>query len=103
MPKRPSTKAEKAHMARVAGFPCLVCRMPATVHHVTAKSERRGRYSRSNKRVVPLCPAHHQIQHGPKYSVEALGHQRFYQVHGIDLWGEAERLWEESEEQCDRW
>ena len=84
-------------MDRVASLPCLVCGARSTVHHVTAKSNRRGRYSRSDKRVAPLCPAHHQIQHGPKYSVEALNHQQFFRVHGIDLWGEAERLWAESE------
>lgn len=84
-------------MERIAKLGCLVCGGASTVHHVTARSNARGRLTRSNKRVVPLCPAHHQIQHGPHYSVEALGHQGFYRVHGIDLYGEAERLWAESE------
>lgn len=91
------TAIEKRHIERVASLPCLVCGARSTVHHVTARSDRRGRLTRSHKRIVPLCPAHHQIQHGPHYSVEALGHQGFYQVHGIDLYGEAERLWAESE------
>lgn len=93
---KPPTASEKRHIERVAALPCLVCGGQATVHHVTARSDRRGRLTRSHRRVVPLCPAHHQIQHGPHYSVEALGHQRFFQVHRIDLFGEAERLWEQS-------
>lgn len=96
MAKKPPTASEKRHMERVASLPCLVCRAQSTVHHVTARSDRRGRLTRSNKRVVPLCPAHHQIQHGPHYSVEALNHQNFYKVHKVDLWAEAERLWKES-------
>ncbi len=86
-------------MERVSELPCLVCGSPSTVHHVTARSDRRGRLSRSHKRVVPLCPRHHQIQHGPHESVEALGHQKFYQAYGIDLYAEAERLWREVDEQ----
>lgn len=92
-----ATAQEKRHMARVASLPCLVCGAQSTVHHVTARSDRRGRLTRSNKRVVPLCPAHHQIQHGPHYSVEALGHQKFYAIHGVDLFTESVRLWGESE------
>lgn len=42
--------------------------------------------------VVPLCPVHHQIQWGPRESVEALGHGGFYRVYGIDLLAEAERI-----------
>jgi hypothetical protein len=41
---------------------------------------------------VPLCPRHHQIQFGPRESVEALGHQGFFRVHGIDLYQEATRF-----------
>ena len=87
--------AEKAHIARVAALPCLVCGRAATIHHVTA-SIHGGRIARSHKRVVPLCPAHHQIQHGPRESVEALGHAGFYRVHGIDLLAVADQLWSET-------
>lgn len=86
--------AEKRHMARVAELGCLVCKMPATIHHVTA-SIHGGRLTRSNKRVVPLCPRHHQIQWGPRESVEALNHGGFYREYGIDLLAEANRLWSE--------
>lgn len=77
-------------MARIAAMPCLVCGGQATVHHVTA-SIHGGRLTRSNYRVVPLCPAHHQHDHGP-HSVERLGHSGFWVFHGIDLLAEAERL-----------
>lgn len=97
MAKRAPTAQEKRHMAYVATLPCLACGARSTVHHVTARSDRMGRLSRSNTCVVPLCPQHHQIQHGPRYSVEALGHQGFYMTHGVDLFAEAERLWLESE------
>ena len=83
---------ERRHIARVAALPCLVCGGQATVHHVTGYADRMGRIPRRHDRVVPLCPRHHQIQHGPRESVEALGHRGFYRVHGINLLAEAERL-----------
>jgi len=83
-------------MAYVASLPCLVCGARATVHHVTGFADRMGRVSRRHDRVVPLCPEHHQIQYGPRVSVEALSHQGFYRVHGIDLMVEAERIWNEA-------
>lgn len=93
---KPATKSERAHMERVAGLPCLKCRGQATVHHVTGYADRMGRFSRSHRLVVPLCPVHHQIQWGPRESVEALGHQGFFDAHEIDLKAEAEWLAEES-------
>jgi hypothetical protein len=93
---RPSS-SEKDHISHVASLPCLVpgCGRAATVHHVTA-TVHGGRISRSHQRVVPLCPKHHQIQFGPRESVEALGHGGFYVTYGIDLLKEAIRLWESS-------
>lgn len=90
MSKR-ATTSERRHMERIAQMPCLVCGAQSTVHHVTAGIHG-GRVSRRNDRVVPLCPRHHQIQHGPKESVEALGHGGFFHTYGIDLMAEAERL-----------
>lgn len=84
---------ERAHIARVAAMPCLVCGRASTVHHVTA-SRFGGRITRTHKRVVPLCPVHHQIQHGPEESVEALNHGGFFDRYGIDLLAVADRLWE---------
>jgi len=86
---------EKRHMDRVAAMPCLVCGAASTLHHVTAKIEG-GRISRSHKRIVPLCPRHHQIQHGPLESVEALSHRGFWIHYGIDLLAKADDLWAES-------
>lgn len=96
MAKRAPTKSEKAHMARIADMPCLVCGARATVHHVTAKIEG-GRIARRHDRVVNLCPMHHQAVFDPfasdPVSVERLGHHGFYKKFGIDLLQEAERLW----------
>lgn len=75
----------------IASLGCLVCGSPATVHHVTGYADRPGRISRSDWLVVPLCPAHHQHDYG-KQSVERLGHQGFFECHGIDLFAEAMRL-----------
>lgn len=55
-----------------------------------------GRAARSDRRVTPLCPRHHQIQHGPHESVERLGHRLFFERYGVNLMAEAERLWEET-------
>jgi hypothetical protein len=91
----PPTAEERRHIARVASMPCLVCGRASTVHHVTA-TVHGGRISRSHKRVVPLCPKHHQIQWGPTESVEALGHGGFARMHGIDLLQVSDDLWLES-------
>jgi hypothetical protein len=74
---------------------CCVCGQPATIHHVTA-SIHGGRISRSHSLVAPLCPRHHQVIHGPRESVEALGHGGFFRVYGIDLLKLAEKLWLDS-------
>jgi hypothetical protein len=89
--------AERLHMTRVAGLPCLVSgRHPVTLHHVTA-SIHGGRIARSHSMVVPLAEQFHLIQHGPRFSVEALGHRGFWLHHGIDLLAEAEILKLESQ------
>ncbi len=97
---RHMTKAsalEKRHMERVAGLPCLVSgKRPVTLHHVTAHADRIGRLPRSHRLVVPLAAEFHLIQHGPKTSVEALGHRKFYDAYSIDLLAEARRLEAES-------
>lgn len=85
------------HMNRVAALGCLVSGKPATLHHVTGYADRIGRFGRSDRLVAPLAPEFHLIQHGPKTSVEALGHAGFYVTYGIDLLAVAEALWAESE------
>ena len=96
MAKSPPTKAEKLHMAWVASLPCLVSGQRATVHHVTGFADRMGRFARSHRCVVPLAAEYHLIQHGPRMSVEALGHSGFFQEWGIDLLAQAQRLEAES-------
>lgn len=95
-----TTAAEKRHMDYVAQQGCLECGRPATVHHVTGYADRMGRFSRSDRLVVPLCPMHHQAVFDPyasaPVSVERLGHKGFYEEHGIDLLAEAKRLEAES-------
>lgn len=90
----PPDAEEASHMARVAKLGCLICGQTPQIHHVTA-SAHGGRISRSHKRIVPLCPKHHQHDHG-HLSVERLGHQGFYTHWGIDLLATANDLWKES-------
>jgi hypothetical protein len=89
------TAEEQRHMDRIRAIGCLVCGRPATIHHVSG-SINGGRISRSHKRTAPICAVHHQIQHGPRESVEALSHAGFFKVYGIDLLAWADRAWEES-------
>jgi hypothetical protein len=94
-PGAPPNAEERRHLARVAAMSCLVCgAWPVTLHHVSA-SIHGGRIARSHKRIVPLCAAHHQHDHGD-FSVERLGHGGFYRTHGINLLVVADRLWAET-------
>ena len=89
--------AVRRHHERVGEMPCLVCGVNwVTLHHPTAHADKPGRVARDEWLVVPLCPRHHLIQWGPRWSVEALGHQKFFAIHGIDLLAEAIRLRDES-------
>lgn len=54
--------------------------MPATIHHVRLCGS-----ARDDHRALPLCPMHHQIQPGPRTSIEALGKRKFEQMYGVDL------------------
>ena len=58
------TKAEKAHLSKVASLGCIVCKRmgyegtPAEIHH-----PRRGTglgQRASNYDAIPLCPEHHR-------------------------------------------
>lgn len=91
------TAAERRHMDRVAGLPCLVSgQRPVTLHHVTGYADKPGRFARSHRLIVPLLARYHLIQHGPRESVEALGHRGFFLLHGIDLLKQSHRLEYES-------
>lgn len=94
--KKPVPAIEKSHMDYVASLPCLVSgASPVTLHHATG-SIYGGRVARSHRCIVPLAARYHLIQHGPRESVEALGHRGFYERYGIDLAAEGHRIWRES-------
>lgn len=69
----PEREAGKAHMARVAQLPCMVCGVYGVEVHHEGKP-------RSDMNVLPLCPPHHRREFGPgayHYSPRA-----FYAAHG---------------------
>lgn len=51
------TKAEKAHLNRVAEMGCIICKRPAEIHHIGNGAM--GKQA-SNYEVIPLCPEHHR-------------------------------------------
>ena len=54
-----STAAGKAHMAKVAQRPCVICgAWPVSVHHCI--SGRFGQRKASDFDTIPLCHFHHQ-------------------------------------------
>ncbi len=53
--KAANTAKEKLHMQRVAELGCLICRMPAQIHHIYGFKFG----TKSNWRVAPLCDRHH--------------------------------------------
>lgn len=83
--------ADRHYHDWIASLGCLVCGADAEVHHVTGFADRPGRIARDHWLVAPLCPAHHRcgISNG---SVEALGHQGFFEAYGYDLYLEAMQL-----------
>lgn len=76
-----ATRAEKAHMARVAEKGCLVCQRPASIHHDKIRGKR------DHMNVVPLCRFHHQDQ---KHGWHGFGSNKaFENRYGIDIRQEA--------------
>ena len=72
--KKQSTAAEKRYMCRVAELGCLICDMPANVHHI------RTQRIKSHWLTVPLCRDHHQGDfsiHGSK--------EQFENIYGSEL------------------
>lgn len=83
-----STKAEKAHLDRVARLGCSLCRhlgygeTPAQLHHIR---EGQGMGQRaSHYLVVPLCPEHHQGQSG-LHGLGTRGFEARYKLSELDL------------------
>lgn len=58
MGKKRATKAERDHMARVAALDCIICALPAEIHHITTgvgMGQRASHYD-----TIPLCHFHHR-------------------------------------------
>lgn len=51
------TKKEKEYLNKVAALGCLICKMPAEIHH---KRSGTGLKRASHSDVIPLCPRHHR-------------------------------------------
>ena len=87
------TKADRAHFAKVAAMRCLVCgAWPVELHHVIGYATKMGRAPKLHTRICPLCPRHHNVQDGPRESVHAMGHRKFFETYGVDLMAIAEEL-----------
>lgn len=82
-PARPApTAAQRQHMDRVASLGCLLCKMPAQLHHIR---EGQGMSQRaSNWLVVPLCPEHHQGRDG-LHGLGVRGFERRHRLSELDL------------------
>ena len=52
-----TTKAEKLHMSRVAELGCIICKMPAEIHH---RRSGQGHKRASHFEVIALCHRHHR-------------------------------------------
>lgn len=79
-----TTKAEKAHMSRVAGLGCVLCRRyghygtPAELHHPRTGTGAGRRAAHID--VIPLCPYHHR---GSNEALHAMGRKAFERHHGV--------------------
>jgi len=82
-----TTKAEKAHLDRVASIGCIVCwnesfvETPACCHHIRAGQGMSQRAS--NYEVIPLCPMHHQ--HGGHGVAIHAGQKTWEAKYGTEL------------------
>ncbi|GMQ79534.1 MAG: Ref family recombination enhancement nuclease [Anaerolineae bacterium] len=86
MTKKPPTKAEQAHMARVIELGCIVCMnkgygfSPAEIHH---PRNGQGLSQRANhKDGIPLCPQHHRLG-GYGVAIGA-GQKRWEELYGTE-------------------
>ena len=76
--KKSATKKEKAHYERLSEMGCIICRMPAEVHHTrfSAGMGTRGGAFLS----IPLCPDHHRTG-GSGVAIHA-GQRTFDTIYG---------------------
>jgi len=78
MAKKAPTKAEKLHYSRVVDLGCLICEMPAEIHHITTTRGFGGRAK--NNEVLPLCPLHHRL--GNRGVAVHSGVKSWEEIHG---------------------
>lgn len=70
-----TTKAERAHMTKVADMPCVVCFCrPVEVHHAL----KGGGGRKDNMKVLPLCFNHHRGAEG----IHTLGRKKWWSLFG---------------------
>ena len=51
-----TSKAERLYFNKVAELGCMVCKMPAEIHHLRTDAG----MGMKSKEVIPLCPLHHR-------------------------------------------
>lgn len=89
---KPKSAIHRRHHERVAGMECCACGAEGVeVHH--SIFDGRGRITRNHELVVPLCTDHHRLAPG---AVHVLGERAFNQMHDINLYERAMRLWSET-------
>lgn len=62
MTKKSATKSDKEFMGRVAALGCIICKQPATIHHIR-KGMGMGQRN-THRKILPLCHNHHQGKEG---------------------------------------
>lgn len=85
---KPNT-AERRYHDWARGFGCLVCKRPASIHHVISDGFKR--VSKNHWMINPLCPKHHQEKGG----YHDLGHRKFEKKYGIHSYNSGIVLLEE--------
>ena len=59
-------KEEKLHLEKLASLGCVICRMPAEIHHLRT-GQGMGKKA-SHYDAIPLCPLHHRTgNHGAAF------------------------------------
>ena len=75
------TKSEKEHLSKVASIGCIICRMPAEIHHIRSGMGLGQRNSNFN--AIPLCANHHR--NGGYGIAFHAGRKAFEQKFGTEL------------------
>jgi hypothetical protein len=74
-------QAEKAYLEAVADLGCIICRSPASIHHIRAGQGMAQRAS--NYLIIPLCGDHHQ-HGGPGVAIHA-GQRQWEALYGSEM------------------